>query len=320
MTGLRIAFLGNHAWSVPTLEALAEADDVEIVRVITNPPRPAGRGSSLRPTPVADAADRLGLPLLEAEGVAIGRRRAGDRGPRARCPRRGRLRSSSSRQPSWTCHELGSLNLHFSLLPRWRGAAPVQRAILEGDTTTGVSVMLLDEGLDTGPIVMQREVPIAATDDTGSLGERLAGLGAPLVVEALRSLRGGTAEVVAQDAAAALVAPKILPEERDLDWTVDAQAAVRRIRALAPAPGAITTFREAPLKVLQAEATGPWGAVFTSIRGPGQLHMAQDGTPVVDTRGGTAVRLLEVVPMGKARMAGSDWARGARFEPGERLG
>ena len=85
-------------------------------------------------------------------------------------------------------------------------------------------------------------------------------------------------------------------------------------------PGAITTFREAPLKVVKAEATGPWGAVFTSIRGPGRLHMAQDGTPVVDTRGGTAVRLLEVVPMGKARMAGSDWARGARFEPGERLG
>ena len=167
---------------------------------------------------------------------------------------------------------------------------------------------------------MQREVPIGATDDTGSLGERLAGLGAPLVVEALRSLRDGTADVVPQDAAAAVVAPKMLPEERDLDWTVDAQAAVRRIRALAPAPGAITTFREAPLKVVKAEATGPWGAVFTSIRGPGRLHMAQDGTPVVDTRGGTAVRLLEVVPMGKARMAGSDWARGARFEPGEQLG
>ena len=319
MTGLRIAFFGNHAWSVPTLEALAEADDVEIVRIITNPPRPAGRGSSLRPTPVADAADRLGLPVLEAESVGSGE---GAQAIEDLAPDALVVVAYGELLPSAILDvpELGSLNLHFSLLPRWRGAAPVQRAILEGDTTTGVSVMLLDEGLDTGPIVMQREVPIAATDDTGSLGERLAGLGASLVVEALRSLRGGTAEVVAQDAAASLVAPKILPEERDLDWTVDAKAAVRRIRALAPAPGAITTFREAPLKVLQAEATGPWGAVFTSIRGPGQLHMAQDGTPVVDTRGGTAVRLLEVVPMGKARMAGADWARGARFEPGERLG
>jgi methionyl-tRNA formyltransferase len=273
----------------------------------------------LRPTPVSDAAGRLDLPLLEPEGVRSGEgaQAIGDLAPDALVVvAYGELLPTAILDVP----KLGSLNLHFSLLPRWRGAAPVQRAILEGDTTTGVSVMLLDEGLDTGPIVLQREVPIAPADDTGSLGERLAGLGAPLVVEALRSLRDGTADVMPQDAAAALVAPKMLPEERDLDWTVDAQAAVRRIRALAPAPGALTSFREAPLKVLRAEATGPWGAVFTSIRGPGQLHMAQDGTPVVDTRGGTAVRLLEVVPMGKARMAGSDWARGARFEPGERLG
>ena len=205
--------------------------------------------------------------------------------------------------------ELGSLNLHFSLLPRWRGAAPVQRTILEGDTTTGVSVMLLDEGLDTGPIVLQREVPIAATDDTGSLGERLAGLGAPLVVEALRSLREGTADVVPQDAAAALVAPKMLPEERDLDWTVDAQAAVRRIRALAPAPGAITTFREAPLKVLQAEATGPWGAVFTSIRGPANCIW-----PKTERPWSTPGRNRRAAPRGRAHGQGPD----GRFRLGSR--
>jgi methionyl-tRNA formyltransferase len=268
---------------------------------------------------VADTAERLGLPLLEVDGVRSGE---GVKTIEGLAPDALVVVAYGELLPAAILDvpPLGSLNLHFSLLPRWRGAAPVQRAILEGDTTTGVSVMLLDEGLDTGPLVLQREAPIAPFDDTGSLGERLAGLGAPLVVEAIRSLRDGTADVVSQDAAAAVVAPKVLPEERELDWTVDAEAAVRRVRALAPAPGAITMFREAPLKILKAEATGPWGAMFTAMRGPGLLHTAQDGTPVVDTRGGTAVRLLEVVPMGKARMAGSDWARGVRFEPGERLG
>ena len=319
MTDLRVAFLGNHAWSVPTLEALTEAPDVDVVRVITNPPRPAGRGSHLRSTPVAEAAVDLGLPLLEVEGVAAG---DGARALEALAPGAIVVVAYGALLPRAVLDipALGSLNLHFSLLPRWRGAAPVQRAILEGDATTGVSVMMLDEGLDTGPIVLQREEAIRDDDDSGALGERLARIGAPLVVQALRSVHDGPTRLRAQDAAAAVVAAKLRPEDRELDWKVDAVAVVRRVRALSPAPGALTTFRGGELKVVRAEASGPWGGMFSSVRHPGVLNVAEDGMPVVDARGGTSVRLLEVIPKGRARMPGADWARGARLDPGERLG
>ena len=319
MADLRVVFLGNHRWSVPTLEVLADAGDIELVAVITNPPRPAGRGSRLRPTAVSDAARDRSLHVLEVDGVRSGE---GARAIERSAPDAlvvvayGELLDSEVLDVP----HLGSVNLHFSLLPRWRGAAPVQRAILEGDEVTGVSVMLLDEGLDTGPVVLQREEPIRHDDDTGSLGDRLARLGAPMVVQALRSLGDGTAQTVPQDTAGAVTAAKIAPAEREIDWNVDAPAVVRRIRALTPAPGAVTAFRGGTLKILRAEVSGPWGAMFTSVRSPGIVHVAEDGTPSVDARGGSAVRLLDVVPTGKAPMAGADWARGARFQPAERLG
>jgi methionyl-tRNA formyltransferase len=208
---------------------------------------------------------------------------------------------------------LGTLNLHLSLLPRWRGAAPVQRAILEGDDVTGVSVMLLDEGLDTGPVLASLEEPIRSDDDAGSLGDRLARLGSPLLVEQLRALQAGTADPVAQDDAAATFAPKPRPEERTIDWTDPADRIVRRVRAFAPTPGARTTFRNAPLKVLRAAALDDADEADRL----GEIRLAHDGVPVVAASAGS-VALLEVAPAGRARMPGADWARGARLEPGER--
>ena len=169
---VRVLFLGNDPWSVPTLEALAGAADLELASAITNPPRPAGRGSKLRQTAVAGAAARLGVPVLEVDGVRAGAgREAVDRlEPDAVVVvAYGELLTPEVLDVP----RLGTLNLHFSLLPRWRGAAPVQRAILEGDEVTGVSVMLLDEGLDTGPVLDRAEVTVG-DDDTGTLGERLA--------------------------------------------------------------------------------------------------------------------------------------------------
>lgn len=318
MTDLRVVFLGNHGWSVPTLDALAEAQDIDLVSIITNPPRPAGRGSRLRATPVADAAGRLGLAVQEVDGVRSGR---GAQLLQEAAPDAvvvvayGELLTAANLD----IPVLGTLNLHFSLLPRWRGAAPVQRAILEGDPVTGVSVMLLDEGLDTGPVVAQAEEPVRDDDDAGTLGDRLAGIGAPLVLDALRSLRAGGANPVSQDHAAATVASRLLPPEREIDWNADAPAIVRRIRALAPVPGAVSSFRGEPLKILHAKTHGRSDGARSSAP-PGSLSSDEDGSPSVSAGAGTTVTLLELVPFGKARMPAADWARGARPRPGERLG
>jgi methionyl-tRNA formyltransferase len=309
---VRVVFLGNDRWSVPTLEALDDDDGIDVELVITNPPRPAGRGARLRPTPVAEAARDRGIRLAELEGVRDGPGLAlieESRPDAIVVVAYGQLLPPEVLDVP----PLGTLNLHLSLLPRWRGAAPVQRAILEGDDVTGVSVMLLDEGLDTGPVLASLEEPIRSDDDAGSLGDRLARLGSPLLVEQLRALQAGTADPVAQDDAAATFAPKPRPEERTIDWTDPADRIVRRVRAFAPTPGARTTFRNAPLKVLRAAALDDADEADRL----GEIRLAHDGVPVVAASAGS-VALLEVAPAGRARMPGADWARGARLEPGER--
>jgi methionyl-tRNA formyltransferase len=316
---MRVAFLGNDPWSVPTLRALTVASDVDVTLVVTNPPRPAGRGSHLTPTAVADAAGVVGLPLLQVAGVKTGEGFA----------------ALDALEPDalvvvaygeiltpdvLDIPALGAVNVHFSLLPRWRGAAPVQRAILEGDTTTGVTVMLMDEGMDTGPILATAETTIGVEEDAGALGARLAELGGPLLVETLRRLDAGSAEPRSQDATAATYAPKLVPEEREIDWTQPADAIARRIRAFAPDPGAVTTFRGGRLKVLRAEVLRLESRVNLSPPIPGRLGRFEDeDVPVVDAAW-DRVRLLEVAPSGRTRMSGAEWARGARFQPDERLG
>jgi methionyl-tRNA formyltransferase len=315
---MRVVFLGNDPWSVPALRALAAAEDVEVALVVTNPPRPAGRGSELRPTAVADAATGGELPMLEADGVRTGE---GLRALRASAP------DAIVVVAYWqiltpevlAIPELGAVNVHFSVLPRWRGAAPVQRAILEGDEVTGVSVMLMDRGMDTGPILATDETPIGSDEDAGSLGARLAELGAPLLVETLRGLEAGTIEPRPQDPSTATYAPKPAPQERVIDWSEGADAIVRRVRAFAPEPGATTTFRAEPLKVVRAEARpaadGPRASRIRGRLGTDAL----DGTPTVEVDA-MVVRLLEVAPAGRKRMSGAEWARGARFRPDERIG
>jgi methionyl-tRNA formyltransferase len=315
---MRVAFLGNDAWSVPPLRALAAADDIDVELVLTNPPRPAGRGSQLTATAVADAAGELDLPLLE-----VGRVRDGEG-----------FDALDALEPDAIAvvaygeiltpdvldiPRLGALNVHFSVLPRWRGAAPVQRAILEGDEVTGVTVMLMDEGLDTGPILLTDETTIAEDEDAGSLGARLADLGGPLLVEALRGLDADSLEPRSQDHADATFAPKLLPDERTIDWRQPADAIVRRVRAFAPAPGAVATFRAGRLKVLRAARRPIGGHVIAAIPKRGEIRMEEDDTPVVHGVGEDAVALLEVAPAGRKRMSGAEWARGARIQPGEQL-
>ena len=315
---MRVAFLGNDTWSVPSLRALAAADDVAVELVLTNPPRPAGRGSQLTPTAVADVAGELDLPLLEVDRVRDGEG----------------FEALDTMEPDTIVvvaygeiltpdvldiPRLGAVNVHFSVLPRWRGAAPVHRAILEGDESTGVTVMLMDEGLDTGPVLLTAETPIAEDDDAGSLGARLADLGGPVLVEALRGLDAETLEPRSQDHAAATIAPKLLPEERTIDWSQPATAIVRRVRAFAPAPGAVATFRAGRLKVLRAARRPIGGYVLAAVPKRGEIRIDEDDTPVVHGVGEDAVELLEVAPAGRKRMSGAEWARGARIQPGEQL-
>jgi methionyl-tRNA formyltransferase len=316
---MRLAFLGNDPWSVPPLEALASSEH-DVAVVITNPPRPAGRGSRLTPTAVDEAARRLELPVRQVQAINAGQGLTAlqDAAPDVLVV----VAYGELLGPGVIAHTPhGAVNLHLSLLPRWRGASPVQHVLLAGDTTTGVTVMQMDAGLDTGPILAQQDEPVREEDDAGSLGVRLAELGGSLLTRVLGDIEAGRAEARAQDQAGATLAPKLTADDRRIDWSADAWAVVQRVRAFAPAPGATTTFRGEPLKILAArvryldfvpERISP--RVGSLVEAP---H-AQTG-PFVPTSEG-AVELLEVAPAGRKRMPAADWARGARIKPGERLG
>jgi len=307
---MRVAFLGNDPWSVPSLEALAGSRH-DVVLVVTRDPRPSGRGGRLRGTAVAEAARRLGLPLLVTATVKDG---GGLAALRAAGPDVLAVVAYGEILPAevLALPRVAPVNVHFSLLPALRGADPVRRAILDGHGRTGVTTIRMDEGLDTGPVLLQAEEPIGDEDDAALLGARLAALGGRLLVRTLDGLEEGALGERPQDDDTATPAPKLRPEDEWIDWTDDAQRVVRRVRALAPEPGARTRFRGRVLKVLRAAAVEARGD-------PGTLVEASNDRLVVAAgRGGVA--LEQVVPEGRKRMTGAEFARGQRPEPGERLG
>ncbi|GIU96570.1 MAG: methionyl-tRNA formyltransferase [Actinomycetota bacterium] len=312
--GVRVAFMGNDPWSVPALRALVGEPEIDVALVLTRPPRPGARTDEPAPTPVAAEAAALGLPAAELERVGSA---AGLAALRAAAPEAivvvafGELLGPEVLE----LPPLGAVNLHFSLLPRWRGAAPVQHAILAGDATTGVTVIRINAGLDTGPILASFEEPIRPDDDAGTLGGRLAELGARLLVGVVRRLPSGDLPERPQDPARATLAPRLTAADRVLRWDESAERLVRRVRALAPEPGATTVFRGAPLKVLAAATS----AEAASDAAAGRI-VAADDRGVAVAAGEGVVRLLEVAPAGRRRMSAAAWARGARFAPDERLG
>lgn len=313
MPGLRVAFLGNDRWSVPSLEALA-ASRHEVALVVTRPPRPGRRGAGPVPTPVARAALALGLPLLQTPTVRSGEGLERLRGTAPDVLVVVAYGEILSREVLDLAPR-GAVNVHFSLLPELRGAAPVQHAILRGLARTGVTTMLMDEGLDTGPVLLQAEERVAEGDDAGSLGERLAAIGGRLLVETLDRLEPGDLEPRPQDEARASYAPRLGPGDRAVDWARPAEEVVRLVRAFAPEPGAVTSFRGRVLKVLRAEAA----EVDGMGPGPGTI-LGTDERGVLVAAGTGAVRLLEVAPEARPRMGGAEFARGYRPRPGERLG
>ncbi len=280
MTKLRLVFMGTPDFAVPTLRALYDAGH-EIAMVYTQPPRPAGRGQKPRPSPVQAFAESRGLPVrtpasLKSEEdreafAALGADAAVVVAYGLILPK-----------PVLAAPRLGCLNLHASLLPRWRGAAPLQRAIMSGDSETGVAVMQMEAGLDTGPVLASRRVPIDDATTATSLHDRLAAIGAPLMVETLESLAAGTAVATPQPEDGVTYAAKIDKAEARIDWQRSAAELDRQIRALNPFPGAWFEIDGRRIKVHAAtviEAGGKPGEVLddrlTVACGEGALRLTR---------------------------------------------
>ena len=296
---LRIVFAGSPAAAVPSLQALA-ATDHEIVAAVTREDAPLGRKRVLTATPVADAAEALGIPVLKANRIGPLEARIAALGPDL-----GVIVAYGGliREPLLSTPRLGWINLHFSLLPRWRGAAPVQRALIAGDATTGAAVFQLVADLDAGPVFGSLEQPIGRNEIAGHLLEVLAERGAGLLTSVVDDLEAGTAHPVPQDGEVTL-APKLELDDGRLDWSRPAAELDARIRGTTPEPGAFALLDDGDrLKVLDA-AIAHGDAALT----PGEFDL-RAGRLLVGT-GTHPLHLVTVQPAGKRAMAAADWWRG----------
>ncbi len=311
---MRVVFWGSPEFAVPTLEALLGSRH-EVVGVVSQPARPKGRGRAMEPTPVARRAEAAGLSLLtpaKPRGASfLDALRRLDADVFVVAAYGEILPTEVLETPPH-----GALNVHASLLPAYRGAAPVTQALLDGRTRTGVTIMRMEAGLDTGPICLQAKEPMRHDDTAGLLASRLSVLGARLAVEALDRLEAGTLTATPQDDALASYAGKVDPRSARLDWGLPGIRLERAVRAYDPWPGAWTTWRGERLKVYRLAPVPPPAA--RSSAGPGTL-LEVDPEPIVRTGDG-AVRLVLVQPAGGRRMSGADWIRGRGPRPGERLG
>lgn len=304
---MRIVFMGSPDFAVLSLERLV-ADGHTVPLVVTQPDRPAGRGRDLRSPPVKRAAERHGLPLAQPERVGDPRLLASLREMRPDLVvvvAFGQFLPRAVREVP----PLGCINVHASLLPKFRGAAPIHRALMAGETETGVTVMRVEGQMDAGPILLQRTCPIRAEDDAGSLHDRLAVLGAAALADAARILAAGEGRWVPQDPAKVSLAPKLGDADCRVEMAGDPVSLVNRIRGLSPVPGAYLTLADGQrLRLLKAEVregSGPPGTI-----------LAVEQAPVVVATGGGAIGLLEVQPAGKRRMAAAEFARGRRLRVG----
>jgi methionyl-tRNA formyltransferase len=306
---MRIVFAGTPGFAVPALEALHAAGHV-IVRVLTQPDRPAGRGLAAHASAVKLVAARLGVPVAQPptlrDPAALDVLRA-DRPDLLVVAAYGLILP----QAALDIPRLGAVNVHASLLPRWRGAAPIQRAILAGDAQTGVCIMRMEAGLDTGPVLLSESVAIAADDTGGSLQAKLAALGGRLVTDAVDRLGRGVAVEVPQPAEGVTYAAKLAKDEAWIDWREDAAAIERRVRAFDPTPGAATQLDGGTVKVWQARLADGAGA-------PGEVLVA-DRSHLVVACGTRALALAELQRAGGKRLPAAAFLAGTRLAPGRRF-
>ena len=308
---LNLVFCGTPQFAVPTLEKLA-ASRFKILLVVTQPDRPKGRGLELVSSPVKQSALQLGLPITQPDKVKTNdefRAQLTALKPDAIVVvGYGRI------IPQWMLDlpPLGNINLHASLLPKYRGAAPIQWAIARGETVTGVTTMRIDAGLDTGDILQQQELAIAPNDTAETLAPRLAAIGANLMVETLRGLQAGSIRQHPQDNSKATLAPILKKEDGLVDFSRSASDILNRIRGFQPWPGAYTKFRGKTLQIIHARPT-------IDAVPPTELR-ADSNRLLVGSAHNTSLELLEVQLEGKKRTSAADFLRGYRPEPHEKLG
>ena len=301
----RIVFMGSPEFAVPTLKALAQ--NYPVVGIITQPDREAGRGRTLTPPPVKRLALELGLPIIQPEKL---------RQPEA-------MQQLQAWQPDvivvaafgqilrpavLDLPRHGCVNVHASLLPRWRGAAPIQAAILHGDAQTGVTIMRMDAGVDTGPIINQRSLPILEDENSAKLSERLAQLGGELLLETLPAYLQGKLQPTPQNEALAAYCKMLTKEDGALDFTQSSTSLEHKVRAFQPWPGGFTTWQGQMLKI--QHATAVQAQALEKIVAPGE-HVIFKGLPAIGTGDGLLV-LNELQPAGKKPMSGKAFLQGTR--------
>jgi methionyl-tRNA formyltransferase len=315
MAQLRVIFMGTAEVATASLQALKAQPDIAVTAVVTQPDRPKGRHLELQPSPVKEIALREHLPVLQPD----------------RARNEDFIQELSRLQPDLIAvaeygqilpkaildlPRLGCLNVHTSLLPKYRGAAPIQWAILNDESETGVTIMKMDPGLDTGDILTQRTTPIRPEDDSQTLHDRLAALGAELLIETIREYSANRITPRPQPAEGASDARKITKEDGLLDWRLPARALWNRVRAFTPWPGAFTHLPAHPRPMLlkiwraePAEGSGP----------PGEILLA-DGTGLVVACGEKSLRIFDLQREGGRRMTARDFLAGHEFWPGQKLG
>jgi methionyl-tRNA formyltransferase len=303
---LRLAFMGSPEFAVPTLEAILAAGH-DVACVYSQPPRPAGRGKQVQRTPVHEFAESQGLSVRTPADF----RKAEDREAFAALKLDAAVVVAYGLllpKPILDAPRLGCWNLHGSILPRWRGAAPIHRAVMAGDKETGVQVMGMEIGLDTGPVMLTAKTPISETDTMGDVHDRLSQAGAALMVEGLKRLESGTAVLTPQTEDGLTIAAKVSPAEARIDWTKSGGQVGAHIRGLSPFPGAWFELNGQRIKALNAIAADGRGE-------PGQVI---DDMLLVACGSG-AVRLTRLQRAGKGAMTAEEFQRGSRIAKGEKL-
>jgi methionyl-tRNA formyltransferase len=308
---LKLVFCGTPRFAVPTLEKLAQSG-FNIALVVTQPDRPKGRGLELAPSPVKQSALQLGLSVTQPDKI------------KTNDEFRAQLTALKLDAivivgygriiPQWMLDlpPLGNINLHASLLPKYRGAAPIQWAIARGETVTGVTTMRIDAGLDTGDILLQRELPIAADDTAETIAPRLAAIGADLTVETMRGLHARSIHPCPQDPAQATLAPILKKTDGLADFSLLATEIFNRIRGFQPWPGVYTEFRGKTLQI--------WKALPLGHALPEAELKSEGDRLLVGCGSHSSLELIELQLEGKKRMSASDFLHGYRPKPGERLG
>ncbi len=310
---MNLVFCGTPRFAVPTLEKLVEAG-YSVPLVVTQPDRPRGRGMELAISPVKATAVRLGLPVLQPGSIKNNEDFKSQL--TALAPDAIVVVGYGRIIPQWMIDlaRLGNLNLHASLLPKYRGAAPIQWAIASGESVTGATTMRIDAGLDTGEILLQRELPIGSEDTAETLGPKLAAIGAGLMIETLQGLESGGVRPMQQDRSQATLAPILRKEDGRIDFHRTATEIFNRLRGFQPWPGAYTLFKGRNLQV-------HWARPQESTARLALGELAVQGTRLLAGCGqGTALELIEIQIEGKRRMSSADFINGYRPQPGAKLG